>query len=146
MPYGFYHLTDADLSPAPIRAEEFLELTDPEGTSTPDANILTAAVNAGESWLHAYVSRRYKLPLDLSDAVLAGFIKPMLADRIHLALLPRADMVSRELMNRITSHEELLGLIRDGQADLPASSPPPEAGAEVKIVSSIPPRTFTQLP
>ena len=141
------YITTTDLQAA-IPPEEFLELSDRTHTppTTSDATIVAAAIEAGQGRAESYLTRRYALPVDFTDTVLARFLRRILVDYAWMALHPRADMVSKDLAARCDAHDKTLADIADGNRDLPASNPPAAGNQESKITSSSQGRKFGGLP
>lgn len=141
------YIVQSDLE-AVIPEDEFVQLTDRVNVppTIPDSTIINAAIDAAEGRFHMFMARRYLLPLDTTDSILLQFIKRPLVDYAWEALHPRADMVPKELSTLTAAHDTVFGQIRDGKADLPATSPPAAASTESKILGFIPPRCFTGLP
>jgi phage gp36-like protein len=140
-------ITTTDLQAA-IPADEYLQLTDRTHVppTTTDATIVAAAIEAAEGRANMYLARRYALPLNYADPLILAFMRRILVDYAWLALHPRADMASKELTARCEAHDETLKEIRDGEADLPSSSPPAATSAESKITASSQGRKFGGLP
>jgi len=131
-----YYLQVSDLSPGPIPADLFLQLTDRAQVGTPDPVVINAAIAFAENRLHGLLARRYQLPLDATDPILLGFIKPLLITFTYVALHERPSMVTQELLDQAAEAEKVLKDIRDGQQDLPATHPPATAGGETKVIWS----------
>lgn len=130
-----YYLQQSDLTPAPIPADEFLQLTDRVNVppTTPDLTIVAYGIATAENRLHGFLARRYQLPLNTTDVILMGFIKPLLITFAHVALHPRPSMVTQELLDQAAEAEKVLTDIREGKMDLPATTPPAAAGADTRV-------------
>ena len=143
---GLY-ISAGDLQ-ARIPPKEFVEITDRTNSpqTTPDQGVIAAAIAAGESRLHMRLGRRFKLPLDATDAVLMGVIRPIVCDFAWIALYPRADMADKNLITRVDEWEAWLAEIRDGKTDLPASAPPPAASEVSQVTWTADGKTCVELP
>jgi phage gp36-like protein len=116
---GIY-ISQADLE-AVIPADELLQLADRDGDEVTDTAVVNAAIASAESQVHDLLTRRYALPLDSTDTLLMGFLRPGLVNLAWANLYPRPDMVSDNLQSLVDVFTKRLQDIRDGKADLPAT-------------------------
>jgi phage gp36-like protein len=106
-----------------IPSADLIELFDDDDDSSVDTTIFDAMVTRIESQFHNYVSRRYSIPLDVTDTTVLASAQFYCSRLFEYHAHARRQSVTPEMLERYNKTLEELEMIRDGRQGL--NDPPP---------------------
>jgi len=117
-----------------IGPSNYLKLTDDEGTGQPNETRAQEALQAAEAEVDSYLSRRFKVPVDVTgEDEAAALLKSVTLDLAEYRLHARRPPVPEDVRIKAEVARLWLEKVATGQANLPVS----RAVAETDIAGEI---------
>lgn len=110
-----YYLTSIDVLYPTIPASDLDELLDDDGDGTADTSVFDALAVFVEAQFHGYVVRRYKIPLDTTDATILAAAQSYCSRLFEYHAFARRRLVTPEIAERYKLVVKELEGIRDGK-------------------------------
>lgn len=101
---------------------EVAALTDSTDPETADATVLTRVLEGAEGYAHGYIARRYKIPVETSDASTESVLREVILDLAEVMLLRRQNKVSEAKEKQYDRAVTWLEGVRDGNIILPSAT------------------------